>query len=82
MKKVILFCISMLLFVSASAFENGGKLKFEKDRFVLLEHSQVQSPVLESQVIFTQVEIGKLKIPDEMKTSGIFLFYNFIIIDF
>lgn len=55
MKKIILLCISMLVFVTASAFENGGKQKFEPDRFVLLEHSQVQTIVFENQATFIPV---------------------------
>ena len=46
MKKFVLLCFALLLFVTASAFENGGKQKFERDRFVLLEHSQVQTIVI------------------------------------
>jgi len=40
MKSFLLICIASLLFVTASAFENGGKQKFERDRFVLAEHGQ------------------------------------------
>ena len=55
MKKIILLCISVLVFVTASAFENGGKQKFEPDRFVLFEHSQVQMIVFENQAVFVPV---------------------------
>lgn len=69
MKKIILFCISMLVFVTASAFENGGKQKFERDRFVLLEHSQVQTIVLDCQSVFIPVVALGAERPTQVSES-------------
>lgn len=42
MRNFLLICIASLLSVTASAYENGGKQKFERDQFVLAEHGQSQ----------------------------------------